>query len=104
MSKFYGKIGFGATVEVEPGRWDDDVVEKDYVGDILNISKKWREREEVNDNLEISQRVSIICDLYASSNLKNIKYVEWKNTKWKVVSVEFKSPRLILTLGGVYNE
>jgi hypothetical protein len=30
--------------------------------------------------------------------------VEYMGTKWKVSNVEVKYPRLILSLGGVYNE
>lgn len=103
MSKFYGKIGFGATKQSEQGVWSNDIVEKSYTGDVLNVSKKWRNDNEVNDELRVYQRISIICDLYAASNLGNIKYVTWQGTKWKAKSVEIKSPRLIITLGGVYN-
>lgn len=103
MGKFYGKIGFGDTVKTEPGVWENEIQEKDYFGDVLNVSKKWQNDDDINGDLRVYQRISIICDLYAASNLSNIKYAVWQGTKWSVKSVEFKPPRLILTLGGVYN-
>ena len=32
-----------------------------------------------------------------------MKYVEWMGTRWKVTNVVVQRPRLILTVGEVYN-
>jgi hypothetical protein len=32
-----------------------------------------------------------------------MRYVEWMNARWKITSIDVKRPRVILTIGGVYN-
>lgn len=104
MNKFHGKIGFAKTEETSPGVWTPSTTEKTYVGDIIKNHQRWQSNENVNDDLVLSNEVSIVADLFANSNAGNIRYVEWQDTKWRVTKVEVKRPRLILTLGGVYNE
>ena len=103
MAKFYGKIGFFTTVEVEPGLWVDKMVERPYFGDLLRNLRRLETSSNVNDNINISNQISILADPYAYDNFHSIKYVEFMNSKWKVTSVEVQYPRLILEIGGVYN-
>ena len=103
MAKFCGKIGFTNSVETAPGVWVDKVEEKTYRGDVLTNYFKWQNSEQVNDDLYISSRISILADYFAYENLANIKYVEWYGARWKVLNVEPQRPRIILTLGGVYS-
>lgn len=103
MSKFYGPIGYITQKEVSPGIWNDVVEERPYRGDILQNTRRWEVSENKNDNLTISNRVSIIADLFAYENSSTIRYVIWNSVRWKVSSIEIQRPRLILTLGEVYN-
>lgn len=43
-------------------------------------------------------------DQFAVENVGNMRYATYMNSKWKITDVEVEYPRLILTLGGVYNE
>lgn len=107
MSKFYGEIGFGVAEQKEtsPGVWEVETVSRRYYGDILNnIFRNQANSNTINDDIVITNRISIIADPYAHNNFHEIKYVVWKNHKWKVVSVEEQYPRLILSLGGIYVE
>ena len=63
----------------------------------------WQSGESANDNLKLNNQFSTVADPYAQQNFSDIKYVEFKGTKWKVVCAEVKYPRLLLTIGGVYN-
>lgn len=104
MSKFYGKIGFASEVkEVRPGIWKDEIIEKSYFGDLIKNNRKLQNSNQVNDNINISNEISIIADPYANNNFHSIRYVEFMGSKWKVINVEVQYPRLILTIGGVYN-
>ena len=58
----------------------------------------------LNDNLNISNEFSIIADPFAYENFQNMRYIVFMGAKWKITSVEVQYPRLILTVGGVYNE
>lgn len=101
--KFYGKIGFGETVEKSDGIWVDTIVEKDYYGDILKNVKRSEDAAKVNDDISLSNQLSIVSDPYLTNHFHAIKYVTMFGTNWKVTSVEVQFPRLLLTLGGVYN-
>jgi len=105
MAKWYGKVGYIITKEAEdnPGRWIPEVVEHQYFGDTLRLSSKWTTASKVNDNLDISSQISIVSDPFAYENFQSIKYVEFMGSFWEVSSIEPQYPRLILTIGGVYN-
>ena len=46
---------------------------------------------------------SIIADPFAYQNFHAMRYIEWMGAKWKITKVNVQSPRLILSVGGVYN-
>jgi hypothetical protein len=75
-----------------------------YSGDVLKNTGKTREGENLNPNLVLENRLSIVADPFAYANFHAIRYVQWMGAKWQVPSVEVQRPRLILTVGGVYNE
>lgn len=103
VSKFYGVVGYVTQSETSPGVWDDTAVERTYRGDILQNTRRWQQVEKVNDDLTVSNKISIMADPYSYANLANIKYVNWLGTNWKITDIEILRPRLILTIGGVYN-
>ena len=104
MSKYYGKVCYAITKETKPGVWKNLVVERMYYGDILRNTSRWQGSSNVNDDLVISNQISILADPFAYHNFHAIKYIEWLGSKWKVSSVEVQYPRLILNIGGVYPE
>lgn len=103
MAKFYGNIGFAESLETEPGVWVQEVTSRPYYGDLVRNFRKLENSGGVNDNINISNEISIVSDPYANQNFHLIKYVEFMGTKWKVSNVEVQYPRLILTVGGLYN-
>lgn len=105
MAKFHGVIGFLVTEETTPGVWEERIVTPPpYSGDVLRFSSQYSpSSEKLNDDITIKNRISIIADPFAIGNFYNIRYVEWLGTKWKVTDVEVDYPRLILSIGGVYN-
>ena len=105
MAKFFGVIGFNeGTVETSPGGWEQQVVERKYYGDLIRNSRRLQTTDQLNDDINISNEISIVADPYANANFHSIRYVEFMGAKWKVSNVEVQFLRLILTLGGVWNE
>lgn len=105
MAKFYGVIGYSKTVE-EPegsGIWKDSIIEKYYRGDILKNTRKWQSTDKVNDNITISNTISIVADSFAITNFQLMKYAKYMGACWKIESVEIERPRITLYLGGEYN-
>lgn len=103
MAKFYGEVGYGETVEIRPGVWDDVIVEKSYFGDVIRNSRQLRDNEGVNDDLSVGNSISIVADAYANEHFFAIRYIRWAGALWKVANVDVESPRLVMRLGGVYN-
>ena len=103
MAKWYGKIGYADNVEVEPGVWEDSIVEHSYYGDLNRNTRSLQNYGGINDNINLSNEISIVADPYASENFYKMRYVEFAGTKWKITNVEVKYPRLILSIGGVWN-
>lgn len=103
MAKFYGNIGYIQNVEIEPGIWGDQVTERLYFGDVTRNSSRFQSNGEVNDDINISNTISIVSDPYANENFQYMRYVEYMGTKWKITNAEVRYPRIILSLGGVYN-
>ena len=103
MAKFYGEVGFAETVETSPGVWVDRIVERNYYGDVLQILRRLQPTVYLNDDVIVSNEISIVSDPYANLNFQQIRYVIWMGTKWKVNSARVEFPRLILSLGGVWN-
>jgi hypothetical protein len=100
VTRFYGRIGYGETVETSPGVWEDVIVEKSYFGDVVRASRQLREGEKVNPDIGLSNSISILAN---ATDFTDIRYVEWVGKLWTVSNIELQPPRLILHLGEVYN-
>lgn len=103
MAKWYGVIGYAETVETKPGIWEEQITERNYYGDLFRNSRRLQSTDKVNDDINISNQLSIVADPYAINNFYSMRYAEFSGAKWKITDVEVQYPRLILTLGGVWN-
>ena len=102
--KFSGVVGFETLVEVRPSNWESVIVERKYRGDITRCSRRLQTADKVNDDIVVSNEIEILADAFAFENFSNIKFVVWMGTKWKVNTITVEPPRLILEIGGVYND
>ena len=103
MAKFYGKVGFLRNEETAPDVYGEILTERLYKGDVIRNQKRYQSSEGLNDDVVLSNNISIVADCYANENVFAIKYVMYKGVPWKVTNVEIQRPRIILTLGGKYN-
>ena len=103
MNKWYGKVGYVETTEVEAGLWDEVETVHEYYGEWIKKSSRFRVSSDVIDDQDVTAELSIMADSYAELHFHSIRYAEFGGVKWKVNTVEPRRPRLILSLGGVYN-
>jgi hypothetical protein len=103
MAKFYGAIGYAETNETSPGVWTEVITERNYYGDVIRDNRRLQAGENLNDNLTLNNIFSIVADPYAYQNFHAMRYVKWMGASWKISNVEVQRPRLLLTIGGVYN-
>lgn len=104
MAKWYGTIGYADMVETAPGVHKESIITRNYSGDVIRNSSRWSaSSDSTNDDLNINNQISILADPFAYQNFHSMKYIEFMGTRWKITSVEVQYPRLILSMGGVYN-
>lgn len=103
MAKWYGKVGYVETIETAPGVWEEKVTERPYFGDSIRNTRLLQSSGGVNDNINIGNQISIVADPYAVDHINDMRYVEFQRSNWKVTTVDVQYPRLILTIGGLYN-
>lgn len=104
MARYYGIIGYGVTEKTKPGVWSNTHVTREVYGDIYKASSSHNKTESLNDDISISMEISFLADPYAMENFSKIKYATYIEEKWKVKSIRLQYPRIVLTLGGVYND
>lgn len=108
MARFYGIIGFLRTEETDPiehpGVWEEVLTERPYYGDVMRNTRRWDQNSNsTNDNLVINNTISIVADSFAERYMGAMKYVIWHGDRWVITNIEIQRPRLILTIGGLYN-
>ena len=103
MTKWFGKIGYAQTVETRPGIWEEQIIVHDYYGDLIRNTRRLQTTSNLNDDINITNEISIVADPYANENFHAMRYAEFMGAKWKISSVEVQYPRLVLSLGGLYN-
>lgn len=106
--KYYGKIGFMYTDETDPinhpGVYNEVITEKLYSGEHMStFSGSWRNGSKLNDDKTINTKISILADPFAQQHFNDIRYVWWLDKTWKVTNVEVQFPRLVLSVGDLYN-
>lgn len=103
MAKYAGKIGFLIHEEDEHSSWTEHVVEKPYTGDILRHSMRYETSDKISDDIYVNNQISIIADAFAYKNFQCMKYITYLGANWKITSATIEPPRIIMTIGGVYN-
>lgn len=103
MNRFHGFIGYGIQKETTPGVYQDIIIEREVYGDIKKNGVRSTNQGNVNNDITLSNIVSVVTNSYFKDNCQHIRYVKINNQYWSVTHVELNYPRSILTLGGVYN-
>lgn len=103
MARFSGLVGYVVQQETTPGVWTPVENPRKMKGDIIRQSSSNSSSGNLNDDVTLNHRISLIGDAYAFDNYFNIKWVKIDTMKWKVVNIEIERPRIIVSLGGVWN-
>lgn len=108
MAKYAGLVGYATQTETSPGVWSTEETRRRMKGDIIRQSSTHQadgrvSSSKMHSDISLSHRVSLLGDAYAFGNYFNIAWIEIDGAKWEVQSVEVQRPRLILSLGGMWN-
>ena len=102
MAKWYGRIGYVDTVEIEPGVCEEQITWRPYYGEVRRNSRLLQNSGDINDDININNQFSIIADPYARDHIHDMRCIEFMGSKWKITNVDVQYPRLILNIGGLY--
>lgn len=103
MTRFYGKVGFANEGSLVDGVWTEGVTERSYFGDVLTEVINPQPGDKVVSDIQVSHRIEVVADAYLMDNFVRVKFVEWSGVLWVATSATIQRPRVLLTLGGVYN-
>lgn len=104
MAKWHGKIGFTTQIQTAPSVWEPEETVREYYGDLKRNYSRWSSNpDSTNDDLNFDNQISIVADQFAYQNFSTMTWVEFMGAKWKISRVEVRHPRLILSMGGVFN-
>lgn len=105
MAKINAVLGFTYTQEslTKPSVWEKVTVEKTRKATVIRNYKRVESSDKINDDFNISNRISIVSNPFINNNLSKLTYVEFLGNKWKITGIEINYPRLLLTIGGLYN-
>lgn len=103
MAKYAGLVGYVTQEQKVPGVWSSVENPRMMKGDILRQYSTNQDGSKVNGDVSFNHRISLIGDAYSFANYFSIKWIQNDNIKWKVTSIEIQRPRIIVSLGGVYN-
>ena len=105
MARFYGKIGFAVMEETKPGIYRETYTERSYKGDVLNRRYRWQDTDHFNEDISVTNEISIIADNFANTNIGTMRYVRWLNQVFEIESatIDLDRHRITLSLGGIFN-
>jgi hypothetical protein len=104
--RFRGYLGYAEeSVEDPPnsGIYKPSVVERLHSGDLIRDVREKENNSTINQRITLGNRISIVGDKYALAHLHELVYIRWNGHVWEVTSVETIPPRIIISVGGVYN-
>jgi hypothetical protein len=103
MARFAGSVGYVTQEEHVPGVWSPVETIKMMKGDVIRLSSTYQDNGKVNSDMSLSHRVSLIGDAYAFENYFKLKWINFNGLKVEISAIEMQRPRIIVTLGGVWN-
>lgn len=104
--RFRGPVGYSEGTQENlssPGVFEEVIVERIYRGDVTRDSRRLIDGDKINNDLTVNNAISVVADDYAVAHHHKIRYVELHGVRWTVTTVEMKPPRLVMTMGEVYN-
>lgn len=105
--RFRGAIGYANQQETSPGVWTDVITERTYTGDVTQASRRLTDAElslqTVNQDITLQNSIAIVADAFAVENFVDMRYVNWNGKNWIITDVQIRRPRMILSIGGLWN-
>lgn len=103
MARFSGIVGFVESVETAPSIFEDEVTEVKCSGNFLDNTQLWKQSEGLNDDVDITARISVVISPDLLDKFYLMRYVHMYGQRWEIKKSIQKRPRVIISVGGLYN-
>jgi len=103
MAKVQVVLGFVTTEDTGHGVYEETASEVSVIGDLVTDKKLYPDDGAILPNVSLRNSFSFVGIQALISNVQQLRYVTYLNSKWKVESIEFKTPRVIVSVKGLYN-
>lgn len=104
MNKYRGRIAYAYHEETSPGIFEEFTQVRYRRGDVQEERRSLAYREFVNGERSMNLKLSIVADKFDFAHFSDMVWAELYGKKWVVESAVPASPRINITLGGLYHE
>ena len=100
--RFSGNIGIArGPQETSAGIYQEQFDEIDVKGTMRRSSARWPNMK--SNEVRAKHILSIIPPESSTVDINEVVYVWWKGRRWSVIDIGAEPPRILLSLGGLYN-
>lgn len=104
MTRYLGFIGINrGAVETAPGIFTEVIDAIEVSGEMRQSRATWPQAG-MRDGVQLAHVLSIVAPEDSDVDFNEVVYIEWQNHKWAVTQIQYKRPRVELSLGGLYDE
>lgn len=103
MAKIHGYVGYVKPVEITPGNFQEEILEKEFFGDDVTTTYRIKTTTNQIDDYDVNRTIKILAAEYMKQNARWIRYVKIDGIKWSVNSWRPTYPNVHLEIGGLYN-
>lgn len=96
-------VGFQHFRETAPSVYRDDQVVRSYPAFVNRVMVRPVVQDDSSvEDVQLSNQVSFLTDWYSTKYIDNIRFVEWRGNRFRVRSVTWQYPRIVLEIGAPY--
>nr|DAX58528.1 MAG TPA: hypothetical protein [Caudoviricetes sp.] len=96
-------VGFQHFRETAHSVYRDDQVIRSYPAFVNRVMVRPVVQDDSSvEDVQLSNQVSFLTDWYSTKYIDNIRFVRWRGNRFRVRSVTWQWPRIVLEIGAPY--
>jgi len=96
-------VGFQHFRETAHSVYRDDQVVRSYPAFVNRVMVRPVVQDDSSvEDVQLSNQVSFLTDWYSTKYIDNIRFVKWRGNRFRVRSVTWQYPRIVLDIGAPY--
>ena len=96
-------VGFQHFRETTHSVYRDDQVVRSYPAFVNRVMVRPVVQDDSSvEDVQLSNQVSFLTDWYSTKYIDNIRFVKWRGNRFRVRSVTWQYPRIVLEIGAPY--